>query len=159
MTLFGIVFPLIFTFQSTDKVDKAIERMERKFEELAGKQLRKPEIACYVDSRNLMNSVLTFNPDNTRRIIEIQNVGDGIAEVIKFRLYVNSQDYRFRRDLFNSGFQPSDINDKPEIAEKLFKLTNMIVEEMITKPKEIEDLYGELPQRARDAIENRDNQT
>lgn len=50
-----------------------------------------------------------------------------------------------------------DINDNPDIAEKLFKMINFIIEEMITKPKEIEELFEKMPQGARDAIAKRDS--
>jgi hypothetical protein len=40
----------------------------------------------------------------------------------------------------------------------LFDLINIIVNEMITQPKQIDELYSTLPQNALDAIERRDNQ-
>ena len=39
----------------------------------------------------------------------------------------------------------------------LFKLLNLIVEELITRPKRISEYYQRLPQRQKDAIEERDN--
>lgn len=36
------------------------------------------------------------------------------------------------------------------------RLLNMIVERMITEPKELEKVYGLLPQSTREAIERRD---
>jgi len=49
-----------------------------------------------------------------------------------------------------------DLTDDNELVNKLFKLVNLIVEEMITKPKEIDTLYGALPESAKQAIEKRD---
>ncbi|WP_300224022.1 DUF4145 domain-containing protein [uncultured Helicobacter sp.] len=42
-----------------------------------------------------------------------------------------------------------NIDDNQDIAEILFKMINFIIGEMITKPKEIEDLYGKMPKRKR----------
>jgi hypothetical protein len=50
-----------------------------------------------------------------------------------------------------------NIEDNPEVAENLFRLVNMIVDEMITKPREIDELYGSLPEGAVIAIEKRDS--
>ena len=41
-----------------------------------------------------------------------------------------------------------DLADDSETVNKLFKLVNLIVEEMITKPREINGLYEELPETA-----------
>lgn len=49
-----------------------------------------------------------------------------------------------------------DFNDTPETAQRLFKLVNIIVERLITLPKEIDDVYDGLPEDKRKAIENRD---
>jgi hypothetical protein len=58
----------------------------------------------------------------------------------------------------NNAVHPGemDINDTPEVAQSLFRLINIIVEEMITKPKEIEQIYSALPEAAREAINKRD---
>jgi hypothetical protein len=58
----------------------------------------------------------------------------------------------------NNAVHPGEIKieDTPEIALNLFKMINYIVEDRITHPKEIESLYGELPENSRKAIEKRD---
>lgn len=58
----------------------------------------------------------------------------------------------------NNAVHPGtmDLADDNELVDKLFKLVNLIVEEMITKPNEINSLYGALPESARQAIEKRD---
>ncbi|MBS1527613.1 MAG: DUF4145 domain-containing protein [Bacteroidetes bacterium] len=50
-----------------------------------------------------------------------------------------------------------DINDNPEIANSLFVLINVIADDMITKPKEIDELYNNLPESDKETIEKRDN--
>lgn len=61
----------------------------------------------------------------------------------------------------NNAVHPGtmDLQDDVELVEKLFALVNMIVEEMITKPREIDALYGTLPPSVRDAIVKRDGES
>lgn len=58
----------------------------------------------------------------------------------------------------NNAVHPGEINlnDTPEMGQHLFNMLNFIVEDRITRPKHIADLYGKLPQGAREAIERRD---
>lgn len=49
-----------------------------------------------------------------------------------------------------------NLNDKPETALALFKLVNLIVDAMITQPKEVQALFDELPEGAKQQIDKRD---
>ena len=49
-----------------------------------------------------------------------------------------------------------DMNENPEIVLALFGLINYIAHEMITKPREIEELFSFLPEEKRNSIEQRD---
>jgi hypothetical protein len=49
-----------------------------------------------------------------------------------------------------------ELNDTPEIAQNLFSMMNFIVEDRISRPKHIEKLYNQLPEGARNAINQRD---
>jgi hypothetical protein len=49
-----------------------------------------------------------------------------------------------------------DIRDDPSIATPLFALVNIIVEDRIARPKQIDELYAKLPESARKQIEDRD---
>lgn len=63
------------------------------------------------------------------------------------------------RVIGNNAVHPGqiDINDNPKIALGLFGFVNVIVEQMITQPKKIEELYtSALPEGAKDQIEARD---
>lgn len=58
----------------------------------------------------------------------------------------------------NHAVHPGQINldDQPQTAEALFRLVNIIAEKMITEPKEIDALYGSLPEADREQIAKRD---
>ena len=61
----------------------------------------------------------------------------------------------------NNAVHPGEIEieDTSDIAENLFRMINFIVEDRITKPREIEALYSKLPDGAREAIERRDKKS
>jgi hypothetical protein len=88
-----------------------------------------------------------------------KNINDDIRTLVSKGLPVMVQQaLDVCRVVGNNAVHPGEIqlNDTPEIAQSLFRLINIIVEEMITKPKEIEKIYAALPQGARDAITKRD---
>jgi len=49
-----------------------------------------------------------------------------------------------------------NINDNPEIAARLFRLVNVIVENLIALPAEIDAIYDDLPASKKDAVIKRD---
>ena len=63
------------------------------------------------------------------------------------------------RVIGNNAVHPGQIviEDNPKVAMSLFKITNLIVDNVITKSKEVEELYNNLPEEARDQITERDN--
>ena len=65
------------------------------------------------------------------------------------------------RVIGNNAVHPGEINfdDGREVAVGLFKLVNLIAQEMITVPREAQELFDSLPQGAKDAIEKRDART
>jgi hypothetical protein len=50
-----------------------------------------------------------------------------------------------------------DLNDDPATETKLFELINIIADTMITKPKEIDKLFGSLPEGKKEVIQRRDS--
>lgn len=60
----------------------------------------------------------------------------------------------------NNAVHPGtmDLNDTPETAGKLFSIVNVIVQSMISTPKQIDSLYEDLPPGAKAAIERRDGE-
>lgn len=61
------------------------------------------------------------------------------------------------RVIGNDAVHPGQIDtDDPETVTKLFSLTNLIVEYMITLPKQVDDIYNGLPEGKLKGIEDRD---
>ena len=62
------------------------------------------------------------------------------------------------RVIGNDSVHPGqmDLKDDVKTANKLFELVNLTAQVMITAPKEIEQLYADLPETKRKGIEDRD---
>jgi len=78
-------------------------------------------------------------------------VSDGLNPIVQKSLDVV-------RVIGNESVHPGsiDLNDDKETAARLFDLINIICEQMITQPKQVEDLYEKLPESKRNAIDKRD---
>ena len=66
------------------------------------------------------------------------------------------------RVVCNNAVHPGEINldDNSEVAFKLFKILNIIADEMITRPKEIDTLYDDVvPEATKGHIEKRDGKS
>ncbi|WP_165945357.1 DUF4145 domain-containing protein [Micromonospora sp. KC723] len=59
----------------------------------------------------------------------------------------------------NNAVHPGqiDFDELPEIAASLFGLINLVVEQMISRPKHVDALFQTLPQQALDGIERRNS--
>jgi hypothetical protein len=62
------------------------------------------------------------------------------------------------RVIGNNAVHPGqiDLKDDQEIATKLFDLVNLISHVMITQPKQIDELYGIIPETQKNQISKRD---
>ena len=62
------------------------------------------------------------------------------------------------RVIGNESVHPGtiDLNDDRDTAIRLFDLVNIVCEQMITQPRQVEELYQKLPESKREAIEKRD---
>lgn len=62
------------------------------------------------------------------------------------------------RVIGNEAVHPGqlDLKDDVQTARSLFKLVNFIAEKMITEPKEIDLIYGKIPENSKKQIEERD---
>ena len=63
------------------------------------------------------------------------------------------------RVIGNNAVHPGqiDIKDNKELALSLLNFINLIVDNRITQPKKILDIYNLLPESYRNSIERRDN--
>ena len=117
LVLFGIIIPIIFTYQSTTRVDRAVEKMELRFKELAATQLRKPDFDCFVNGKRLENQTLYIKNDEAifnHVEIELRNIGDGIAISVSYRIYIKS-----KKNWTGHAAEiwPIKIKDEPEFSQ------------------------------------------
>lgn len=88
-----------------------------------------------------------------------KNINDDIAALVADGLPVRVQQaLDIVRVVGNEQVHPGqlDVRDDPAIAAELFRLVNFIVEDRISRPKAIQELYDRLPQEKREWIEKRD---
>ncbi len=87
-----------------------------------------------------------------------KNINDDIAHLVKDGLPEKiQQSLDIVRVVGNNAVHAGQIDvDSPEVVGNLFLLINVIVDTMITTPKRIGNLYSNLPQSARDSIDDRD---
>ncbi|MCE2745937.1 MAG: DUF4145 domain-containing protein [Burkholderiales bacterium] len=87
------------------------------------------------------------------------NINGDIKSLVAKGLPVQVQQaFDFCRVVGNNAVHPGEINlnDTPEMGQHLFSMINFIVEDQITRPKQIAELYAQLPESARAAVEKRD---
>lgn len=88
-----------------------------------------------------------------------ENINADIKSLVAKGLPVQVQQaFDFCRVVGNNAVHPGEINlnDTPEMGQHLFNMINFIVEDRITRPKQIAELYAKLPEGAREAVEKRD---
>jgi hypothetical protein len=78
-------------------------------------------------------------------------VDDGLPERIKKSLDIV-------RVTGNNAVHPGQIefDENPQVVKNLFKLLNLIVNDRISEPRKIDEIYDGLPQKSREQIEKRD---
>lgn len=89
-----------------------------------------------------------------------KNINQDIGELVKKGLPIKIQQaLDYVRVVGNNAVHPGQIElkDNKEIAINLFRLINIIADVMITQPKDVDKLYGSLPQSQVESIEKRDN--
>lgn len=87
------------------------------------------------------------------------NINADIKSLVAKGLPVQVQQaFDFCRVVGNNAVHPGEINlnDTPEMGQHLFNMINFIVEDRITRPKQIAELYAQLPEPARAAVDKRD---
>lgn len=87
------------------------------------------------------------------------NVNDDIASLVKKGLAPLIQKALDSvRVIGNDAVHPGtlDLKDDPDTAAKLFRLVNIIVEQMISNPKHVDELFDKIPANKKKGIEERD---
>ena len=88
-----------------------------------------------------------------------KNINDDIGALVKAGMPVEVQKaLDYCRVIGNNAVHPGEINidDDPSVAYSLFEMVNFVVEDRITKPKKIAELYNKLPAGVLKAVEKRD---
>lgn len=88
-----------------------------------------------------------------------ENINADIKALVAKGLPVQVQQaFDFCRVVGNNAVHPGEINlnDTPEMGQHLFSMINFIVEDRITRPKHVAELYAKLPEPAKAAVEKRD---
>lgn len=88
-----------------------------------------------------------------------ESINQDISNLVKKGLHPHIQQaLDYCRVVGNNAVHPGEIklDDSPEIANTLFEMINLIVEELIARPKRATELFSKLPEGARQAIEKRD---
>ncbi len=88
-----------------------------------------------------------------------KTIDEAIASMVRDGLpLVIQQALDSVRVIGNEAVHPGtiDFHDDPQTAAQLFNLINIIVERMISQPKQIDQIYAGLPEGKRAAIDRRD---
>jgi len=88
-----------------------------------------------------------------------KNINNDIGALVKAGMPAEVQKaLDYCRVIGNNAVHPGEISieDDPMVAYSLFEMVNFVVEDRITHPKKIAELYNKLPSGALEAIEKRD---
>ena len=88
-----------------------------------------------------------------------KDINEDIGNLVKRGLPVKvQQSLDSLRVIGNEAVHPGqmDLKDEIETASSLFNLVNFISEKLITEPKEIEEIYGKIPDNKKEQIIKRD---
>ena len=88
-----------------------------------------------------------------------KNINSDIGALVKDGMpHKVQQAMDFCRVVGNNAVHPLEMSmeQEPEIAAALFDMVNFIVEDRITRHRQINELYSRLPEGAMKAIEKRD---
>ena len=151
----NMVYPDIVTVPlATEDMPESVKEIYNEAREISNKSPRATAALLRVALEKLTEELGESKGTLNTRIGNLKN--KGLSQNV-----INSLDSV--RIIANEGGSHSgqiDLTgqDGPEIVNSLFKLINYIVDQTITKPKEADDIFNNLPQDKLIGIKNRDNQ-
>lgn len=136
LAIFGIIIPVYMSFSNTEKVNTAIELMEKRVETILDLKLRIPKIIAMFEGKEFNpNSELTFTyilekdkNDNLKRKftgteefkIEILNHGTGPAKELRIHLYLQSDSLiNYKYPTGDIGWKKWHYSNEPEYPHSL----------------------------------------
>ncbi len=134
----GIALPLFLSTQSSGRVDKAIQEMRDGFKELAGEQLRKPDLKFFKDGQEINSLAIEYLDGKIKNppiIIYIKNDGNALASNISVRLYRPEKGIKFRGAYWFNYSNKSDESDFNEIDSYSIRTEFGEQENFILTPK------------------------
>jgi len=149
-------------------VNEDIVYPEKKFGALPNPDLPEKVLAVVEEARTILDSSPKGSAALLRLSIQMlckhlgksgENLNQDISSLVTDGLNpIVQKSLDVVRVIGNESVHPGaiDLNDDKETAARLFDLVNIVCEQMITQPKQVEDLYKKLPESKRNAIEKRD---
>lgn len=154
-----ILYPKYSAIPPAEDMPESIEAIYKEASNVLGDS---PRAACAL-LRLALEELTSYLRDNFEKYKSLKgkNINEDIKELVKLGLPVEAQKaldiVRITGNNAVHSTREIDINDNPQIAHKLFEMLNFIVQEMITRPKEINNFFKDnIPEGAKEAIKKRD---
>ena len=146
-----LVHPKLFTIESPNKdLNQDIQDL---YNEAATISALSPKGAAALLRLALQKLMLQLGKKGKKINDDIKElVNEGLSPKIQ-------QSLDLLRVVGNNAVHPGEISfdDDSEVAQKMFRVLNIVAEELITQPREIDRLYNEvIPAETRDYIQTRD---
>ena len=146
-----IIFPPIHT--SPPANSDLPDNVQEIYKEAASISNRSPRAACAL-LRLAIEMLL-------KHLGEIGTINEGIKNLVKKGLDKRIQQaLDIVRVTGNNAVHPGEIDfNDPTDVQTLFDLINLIADVLITQPKQVAEMYNQLPEAARESIKKRDGKT
>jgi len=113
IVILGVIVPFWRTDKNSERVEQAIQNMERRFEILTQMQHRQPNLTFSVDGQRLEGTTVYYIDDKFQcPYFELRNTGDAPATNIRVRLYLSKIGHRLRGNSKTWKKRPDLQNDE-----------------------------------------------
>lgn len=154
-----MIYPKISTIPPVDDMPEKIKEIYKEASNVLGDS---PRAACAL-LRLALQELMIFLKNNYEEYKNLKgkNINEDIGKLVKSGLSPKVQQaldiVRITGNNAVHSIEVLDTNDNSQIANKLFEMLNFIVQEMITRPNEINKLFNDnIPEKAKEAIKKRD---